>query len=45
MRNEVTRERWHADFRAASSVTVPDAPVTTAASFEIEAGRPGLVAV
>jgi hypothetical protein len=33
-----------ADFRA-TSVTVPDAPVITAASFEIQAGRPGLVAV
>jgi alkaline phosphatase D len=43
VRNEVTPSRWRADFRAASTVTVPDAPVTTAASFEIADGHPGLV--
>ncbi|MFI8516699.1 alkaline phosphatase D family protein [Streptomyces sp. NPDC085481] len=31
-----------ADFRTVSSVTNPGAPVTTAASFVTEAGRPGL---
>ncbi|MEU8763127.1 alkaline phosphatase D family protein [Streptomyces sp. NPDC048659] len=31
-----------ADFRTVSAVTTPGAPVTTAASFVTEAGRPGL---
>jgi alkaline phosphatase D len=34
-----------ADFRTVASVTTPGAPVTTAASFVTQAGRPGLHAV
>jgi alkaline phosphatase D len=45
VRCDVDRARWRADFRAASSVTVADAPVTTLASFEITSGAPGLAAV
>jgi phosphodiesterase/alkaline phosphatase D-like protein len=45
VRCDVTRSRWRADFRAASSVTVPDAPVATAATFEIADGNPGVVPV
>ncbi|MFI8965083.1 alkaline phosphatase D family protein [Streptomyces sp. NPDC053493] len=36
------RDSARADFRTVSAVTTPGAPVTTAASFVTEAGRPGL---
>jgi alkaline phosphatase D len=45
VRCDVSRSTWRADFRGASSVTEADAPVSTLASFEIENGTPGLVAV
>ncbi|NYI04721.1 alkaline phosphatase D family protein [Allostreptomyces psammosilenae] len=40
---ELGEESARADFKTLPSVTVPDAPLTTAASFVTEAGNPGLV--
>ena len=45
IRNLVTRQSWTADFRVIDQVTVPGSPVSTRASFVIEDGRPGAVAV
>jgi alkaline phosphatase D len=45
VRNVVTHTEWTADFRTVDVITVPGAPVTTKASFVIEDGRPGAVAV
>ncbi|CAL9358159.1 Alkaline phosphatase D [Streptomyces sp. enrichment culture] len=42
VRVELGRENARADFRIVPAVTVPDAPVSTAASFVVEAGSPGL---
>jgi alkaline phosphatase D len=42
VRVELGRQEARADFRTVSAVTVPGAPVTTAASFVVEAGSPGL---
>ena len=39
---EVTPKQWRTDFRTIPYVSKPDAPVTTRASFVIEAGRPML---
>ncbi|MFH8486039.1 alkaline phosphatase D family protein [Streptomyces longisporoflavus] len=36
------RDSARADFKTVSAVTTPGAPITTAASFETEAGDPGL---
>jgi alkaline phosphatase D len=41
VRCHATRERWSTDFQIVSFVTKPDAPLETAASFVVEAGRPG----
>ncbi|MAI33330.1 MAG: alkaline phosphatase, partial [Rhodopirellula sp.] len=38
---EVTPEAWTTHFRATPQVEKPDSPITTAASFVIEAGEPG----
>ncbi len=40
--HSVTNERWQADYRVLDRVTTAGAPVTTAASFVVEAGKPGL---
>jgi alkaline phosphatase D len=42
-RHVVTPQRWQADLRTVERVTTPGAPVATAKSFVVEAGRPGLV--
>ena len=42
VRCTVTPERWQADYRVVSYVSRPSAPVSTRASFVVEAGRPGL---
>lgn len=41
VRCAVTPQRWTADYRVLPFVRRPDAPVSTRASFTIEAGRPG----
>ncbi|MFE9680303.1 alkaline phosphatase D family protein [Streptomyces sp. NPDC006285] len=42
VRVALDREQARADFRTVSAVTMPGAPVTTAASFVTESGNPGL---
>ncbi|KFG71837.1 alkaline phosphatase D family protein [Streptomyces mutabilis] len=42
VRAELDREAARLDFRTVSAVSIPGAPVTTAASFVTEAGNPGL---
>ncbi|NSL42760.1 alkaline phosphatase, partial [Streptomyces sp. 8P21H-1] len=42
VRVTVDRQQARADYRTVPAVTTPGAPVTTAASFVTEAGRPGL---
>ena len=37
----VTPRTWQSDYRVVPYVTSPDAPVETAGSFVVEAGRPG----
>ena len=41
IRCEVTAERWRSDYQVVEYVTQPAAPLTTRASFVVEAGRPG----
>jgi alkaline phosphatase D len=41
VRCAVTPQQWTADYRVLPFVRLPDAPVSTRASFTIEAGRPG----
>jgi alkaline phosphatase D len=41
-RHIVTPRQWQADFRVVERISTPDAPVSTAKSFAVEAGRPGL---
>jgi alkaline phosphatase D len=41
IRVNVTRKRWRADVRYVTTVSRPDAPIATAASFVVEHGRPG----
>jgi alkaline phosphatase D len=43
VRCEVTPGRWRTDFRVVESVREPVSPVSTLASFTVEAGRPGVV--
>lgn len=43
VRNTVTPSGWTADFRIVDSITTPDAPVRTRATYLIEDGRPGAV--
>ena len=45
VRCNVDRRRWRTDLRMVSTVSRPDAPVSTFASFEVESGRPGAVRV
>jgi alkaline phosphatase D len=42
MRHTVTKERWQADYRVLDRVTAAGAPVSTAASFVVEAGTSAL---
>lgn len=39
----VTPQLWKTDYRVVSSVTKPDAPIRTRASFVVESGRPGAI--
>lgn len=39
---DVKADRWQTDFRVVERVTLPDAPVTTAASFTVEHGVPAV---
>ena len=39
---EVTPERLRADFRVVESVALPESPVSTASSWVVEAGNPGV---
>ena len=41
-RVNLNRERWHADLRIVTTVSQPDAPVYTLASFVVEDGRSGV---
>jgi len=41
VRVEITPQQWRADLRAMETVTKPDAPCNTLASFVVEDGRPG----
>jgi alkaline phosphatase D len=45
VRCKVDRRRWRTDLRVVSTVSRPDAPVSTFASFEVESGRPGATRV
>jgi alkaline phosphatase D len=38
----VEPELWRSDYRAVPLITARDAPISTIASFVVEAGRPGL---
>ncbi len=40
---QVTPQQWRADYRVVEKVSVPDAPVTTRATFIVENGKPGVV--
>ena len=41
VRCQVDHERWRTDLRMVSTVSRPEAPVETFASFVVEDGRPG----
>ncbi len=43
VRCDLTPKRWQTDYRIVASVTKPDEPITTRASFVVENGRPGPV--
>jgi alkaline phosphatase D len=43
VRNEITRERWRADYRGTLDVSVPEIGLTTFASFDVHDGQPGAV--
>lgn len=43
VRNTLTASEWTVDFRVVDSVTTPDAPVRTRATFVVENDRPGAV--
>lgn len=42
-RCEVTEDLWRTDYRTVETTQLPDAPVTTTASFLVEDGQPGAV--
>jgi len=42
VRCELTPARWQSDYRVVPFVTMPDAPISTRASFVVENGRPGV---
>jgi alkaline phosphatase D len=41
-RVNLNRDRWQTDLRIVTTVSQPDAPVYTLASFVVENGRPGV---
>jgi alkaline phosphatase D len=41
VRCNLTPERWQSDYRAVSSITVPNASISTLASFVVQNGQPG----
>lgn len=41
VRCKLTRERWQSDFRVVSTITEPEATISTLASFIVEDGKPG----
>ena len=45
VRCRLDHERWHTDLRMVSTVSRPEAPVETLASFVVEDGRPGALRV
>ena len=42
VRCHATPKAWKSDFQVVEYVTRPGAPISTAASYVLEAGRPGL---
>ena len=40
VRCTVTPDAWTSDYRVVEDITKPDSPVSTRASFVVEAGRP-----
>ncbi|MBD2019975.1 alkaline phosphatase [Leptolyngbya sp. FACHB-36] len=42
IRHQVTPDAWQSDYRVVAAVTVPDAPISTRASFVVENGHPGV---
>lgn len=44
LRCEVDRQTWRGDFRVVPYVQTPGAPITTRASYVVQAGRPGAAA-
>lgn len=45
VRCSVTPQRWQTDFRVVGTVSKPDAPISTRASFVVENGKPGAVRI
>jgi alkaline phosphatase D len=43
VRCDLNPKRWQTDFRIVASVTKPDEPISTRASFVVENGKPGTV--
>ncbi len=43
VRCDVTPKRWQSDYRIVATVTKPDEPISTRASFVVENGKPGTV--
>jgi alkaline phosphatase D len=42
IRHQLTPDVWQSDYRVVSTVSVPDAPINTRASFIVENGQPGV---
>ncbi|WP_017655026.1 alkaline phosphatase D family protein [Fortiea contorta] len=42
IRCQITPHVWQTDYRVVATVTVPDAPINTRASFIVESGQPGV---
>lgn len=43
LRFDVTRDRWRADYRGVATIASPQSPVSTLASFVVEAGHAGVI--
>ena len=41
IRCDLTRDRWQSDYRVVSTITEPEATISTLASFVVEDGKPG----
>ncbi|NJR66445.1 MAG: alkaline phosphatase [Leptolyngbyaceae cyanobacterium CRU_2_3] len=41
VRCDLTRDRWKSDYRVVSTITEPEATISTLASFVVENGKPG----